>query len=131
MATKFSVGIFFKNPLGVVGNLSEKVPFLTKTLASLVYMTDGTDVETLLNNKVDQVQGKGLSTNDYTTDEKTKLSNIKALAVKGDKETTYREGNVNLTPANIGAYSKDEIDSKLNGVSFHVVDGILQITYDE
>ena len=32
--------------------------------------------DTLLNNKVDKVTGKGLSTNDYTTAEKTKLAGI-------------------------------------------------------
>lgn len=33
-------------------------------------------VKALLNNKVDKVSGKGLSTNDYTTTEKNKLSGI-------------------------------------------------------
>lgn len=33
-------------------------------------------VKTLLNNKVDKISGKGLSTNDYTTTEKNKLSGI-------------------------------------------------------
>ena len=102
--TKFSVGIFFKNPLGVVGNLKEKVPYLVKTLASLVYMSDGTDVETVLNDKVDKISGKGLSTNDYTTDDMVKL----------------RE-----------AYGKADIDYMLNGCKFKVVDGILQIEYSE
>lgn len=35
-----------------------------------------------LNNKVDKVTGKGLSTNDYTTNDKTKLANIEAGATK-------------------------------------------------
>ncbi len=50
-----------------------------------------------------------LSTNDYTTVEKTKLAGIAAGAqvnsitgVKGNAETTYRTGQVNITPANIG-----------------------------
>jgi len=94
--TRFSVGIFFKNPLGVAGNLKEKVPFLTKTLASLVYMANGTDVETAVNNKVE--------TSDYTTADKVKL----------------RE-----------SYSKGDIDGMLNGCRFRVVDGILQIEYNE
>lgn len=34
------------------------------------------DVDTTLNNKVDKVSGKGLSTNDYTTAEKNKLAGI-------------------------------------------------------
>lgn len=36
----------------------------------------------ILGNKVDSIQGKGLSTNDYTTEEKTKLSGIEAQANK-------------------------------------------------
>jgi len=36
--------------------------------------------QTALDNKVDKVTGKGLSTNDYTTDEKNKLSGIEAGA---------------------------------------------------
>lgn len=46
----------------------------------------------------------------YTTEEKNKLSGIAAGAqvndltgIKGNAETTYRKGNVNLTPGHIGA----------------------------
>ncbi len=39
-------------------------------------------VKALLNDKVDKVSGKGLSTNDYTTTEKNKLSGIEAGANK-------------------------------------------------
>ena len=46
--------------------------------------------------------------------------------VKGNKESTYRDGDINLTPANIGAsaeghthddryYTESEVDTKLNG----------------
>ena len=38
--------------------------------------SSATQVNTALGNKVDKVSGKGLSTNDYTTDEKNKLSGI-------------------------------------------------------
>ena len=67
------------------------------------------NVQTQLNDKVDKVAGKGLSTNDYTDAEKTKLSGIETGAqkntitgVKGNAETTYRAGNVNITATNIG-----------------------------
>ena len=67
------------------------------------------NVQTQLNDKVDKVTGKGLSTNDYTNAEKTKLSGIETGAqkntitgVKGNAETTYRTGNVNITATNIG-----------------------------
>lgn len=75
--------------------------------------------------KVDKVTGKGLSTNDYTTDEKTKLSGIAAGAqvnsitgVKGNSESSYRTGNVNITPANIGLGSvNNTADSAKNVLS--------------
>lgn len=38
-------------------------------------------LKALLGGKVDTVSGKGLSTNDYTTAEKTKLSGIAASAL--------------------------------------------------
>ena len=49
----------------------------TKTDLSDYYTK--TQVDNLLNSKVDKVNGKGLSTNDYTTAEKTKLSNIDTI----------------------------------------------------
>lgn len=68
-----------------------------------------TATQSALDLKVDKVTGKDLSTNDYTTAEKTKLSGIAAGAqvntitgVKGNAETAYRTGQVNITPANIG-----------------------------
>ena len=72
------------------------------------------NVQTQLNDKVDKVAGKGLSTNDYTDAEKTKLSGIETGAqkntitgVKGNAETTYRTGNVNITATNIGLGNVD------------------------
>lgn len=69
-----------------------------------------TATQTALDAKVDKVTGMGLSSNDFTTTEKTKLSGIESGAqvntitgVKGSAESSYRTGNVNLTPANIGA----------------------------
>ena|GEM_PF-1057281 len=69
-----------------------------------------TGLTAALAGKVDKETGKGLSTNDFTAAEKTKLAGIAAGAqvnsitgVKGNAETSYRTGNVTLTPANIGA----------------------------
>lgn len=39
-------------------------------------------IEAILENKVDKITGKGLSTNDYTTEEKNKLAEIEAQANK-------------------------------------------------
>ena len=62
--------------------------FITSTADNLTYYYKKTETYTksetdnLLGNKVDKVTGKGLSTEDYTTAEKTKLSNIEAEANK-------------------------------------------------
>jgi len=77
---------------------------------TVIVSTSATATQTALDAKVDKVTGKGLSTNDFTTAEKNKLSGIESGAqvntitgVKGNAESSYRTGNVNLTPANIGA----------------------------
>lgn len=76
--------------------------------------TTTANLTNLLNNKVDKVTGKGLSTNDYTDEEKNKLSGIEAGAqvnsvtgVKGDSETSYRTGNINITKDSIGLGNVD------------------------
>lgn len=80
--------------------------------------TNITNHTTALGNKVDKVSGKGLSTNDYTTTEKTKLSGIAAGAevnqnafakvvvgsttiaadAKSDSLTLVAGSNVTITP---------------------------------
>ena len=69
-----------------------------------------------LDNKVDKVEGKDLSTNDFTNDEKNKLAGIETGAqkntitgVKGSAETSYRIGNVNITKTNIGLGNVDDV----------------------
>ena len=78
-----------------------------------------------LNLKVDKVEGKGLSTNDFTTELKNKLNGIEAGAqvntvtgIKGNAESTYRKGDVNLTPANIGAVASSNGDASNTKVTF-------------
>lgn len=57
------------------------------------------DLYDMIANKVDKEAGKGLSTNDYTTAEKTKLSGIDANAQANVIETVKVDG-VALTPTN-------------------------------
>lgn len=78
-------------------------------------------IDKLVDKKVDKVSGKQLSTNDYTTTEKNKLAGIESGAqkntitgVKGNAESSYRAGNVNLTPANIGAAAASHTHSIAN-----------------
>ena len=93
---------------------------------------------TELAKKVDKVEGKGLSTNDFTDTYKNKLDNIdnvvtdgseniitsgavftaisnissgNVTGVKGEAESTYRSGNVNITKSNLGL-TTDEMGIK-------------------
>lgn len=65
-------------------NASDEVAGIMKLYDNPGYNKDGSMTQaamtTMLGNKVDKVTGKGLSTNDYTTEEKTKLANIEANA---------------------------------------------------
>lgn len=63
-----------------------------------------TDLQTNLDNKVDKVTGKGLSTNDYTTAEKNKLANIEAEANKYVHPSTHSSDIITESSAlsNIG-----------------------------
>lgn len=73
-----------------------------------------TATQTELNKKVDKIEGKGLSTEDYTTTDKTKLAGIangaqvnSITGVKGGAEESYRTGNVNITAINLGLGNVD------------------------
>ena len=52
-------------------------------------------IKTQLGNKVDKVEGRGLSTNDYTTDEKTKLAGIVDGANKTVVDSTLSDNSSN------------------------------------
>lgn len=83
-----------------------------------------------LQNKVDKVSGKGLSTNDYTTAEKNKLSGIEdgatanagtvtAVAVNGNVYIPNRDGVVNI--GNTGGGSGGGSDHNFSHASNSVV----------
>lgn len=72
-------------------------------------LAEKTYVDSQLTSKVDKVKGKNLSSNDFTNSYKSKLDSISEGAqvntvtgIKGDSETTYRIGNVNITKDNLG-----------------------------
>lgn len=62
--------------------------FLDSTGVALVW----SKIKLLLADKVDKVEGKGLSSNDYTSDEKTKLANIAAGAQVNVLEGIQKNG---------------------------------------
>lgn len=79
-----------------------------------------TQTDNLLDTKVDKVTGKGLSTEDYTTAEKTKLSGIESEANKtvvvqttGSSTTDVMSQNAVSTALN-NYYNKTETDNLLN-----------------
>lgn len=83
-----------------------------------------TATQTALNKKVDKVEGKGLSTEDFTTELKDKLDGIEPGAqvntitgVKGDTESEYRVGNVNITKENIGLGNVDNTSDENKPIS--------------
>lgn len=64
-----------------------------------------------LNGKVDKVAGMGLSSNDFTDHHKEIVETIESgnvTGIKGNEESTYRTGNVNITPENLGATKETE-----------------------
>lgn len=95
------------------------------TIPSVDGLATETYVDNVANGKVDKVTGKGLSTNDYTTTDKNKLAGIEAGAqvntitgVKGNSESTYRTGNVNITKANIGLGNVDNTADANKSVNY-------------
>ena len=69
-----------------------------------------------LNNKVDKVEGKDLSTNDYTTAEKDKLAGIASGANKTTVENVLTStSTANALSAAQGKVLKDLIETKGNG----------------
>ena len=64
-------------------------------------------IEESLDDKVDKVSGKQLSTNDYTTTEKNKLSGIATGATKVEKSNT--NGNIKINGTETKVYTKPDL----------------------
>lgn len=62
------------------GNWSKPISYLTSSES--VEMTDGSNLQTTINNKVDKVTGKDLSTNDYTDADKIAVSSLGTASTK-------------------------------------------------
>ena len=103
------------------------------TLTSYFKVADETAVGDKLDNKVDKVSGKGLSTNDYTTAEKTKLSGIatgaqvnviESIKVNGTAQTISSKA-VNITvPTKVSQLTNDSsyatqtyVDEAIGGIT--------------
>jgi hypothetical protein len=62
-----------------------------------------TATQNALDNKVDKITGKGLSTEDYTSEEKTKLAGIAIGATKVENSTT--NGNIKINDSEVVVYT--------------------------
>lgn len=84
-----------------------------------------TNVENALDDKVDKIEGKGLSTNDYTTTEKNKLAGIEAGANKttiADNLTT--DDSTKVLSAKQGKKLQDDKQSNLvSGINIKTING--------
>ena len=96
---------------------------IPNTLTTSVYNSDSKNIDELLNelikiqeNKVDKVEGKGLSTNDFTNEDKEKLNSIIA-----DPNNITIDAALSETSEN--PVQNKVITSKLNEVFQSVSDG--------
>lgn len=62
---------------------------------------DFTDVYNAIDTKVDKVEGKGLSTNDYVTADKTKVTNINEVVEAATKNITATDISITLDKRNL------------------------------
>jgi hypothetical protein len=72
--------------------------------------------------KVDKVSGKGLSTNDYTNEEKQKLLHIAANATKVADSTT--NGNILINDQEVKVYDDADINSRIDEIIVTPVEGV-------
>lgn len=74
------------------------------------------NVQSQIDNKVDKVTGKGLSTEDYTSAEKTKLGDIEEGAQKNTVTSVAgKTGEVTLAASDVGAQPKITVNGILQG----------------
>ena len=89
----------------------------TKTISAL-FQTVVNNIKQLftsLNNKVDKVSGKGLSTNDYTTAEKSKLASLKQSLSFESKVLTGKSGAITPSEHNLKVKSPVQLQAYKNG----------------
>ena len=81
---------------------------LTSTSATnALSANQGKILNEALDNKVDKVEGKGLSTEDFTTEEKTKLANLGANISAVVEDTLTSTSTTNALSANMGKILND------------------------
>lgn len=74
---------------------------------------DFTDVYNAIDTKVDKVKGKGLSTNDYVTADKTKVTNINEVVEAATKNITATDISITLDKRNLVTNVVENIELNL------------------
>lgn len=74
---------------------------------------DFTDVYNAIDTKVDKVEGKGLSTNDYVTADKTKVTNINEVVEAATKNITATGISITLDKRNLVTNTVENIELNL------------------
>ena len=89
-------------------------------------------IEAELGEKVDKVEGKGLSTNDYTTEEKAKLNGVEPQATKVVVLASTPNGYVVINGIETRVYDDTELREQIGGkTASWVIDSQSQITGDK
>ena len=103
---------------GKITTLEGQVDALNQSKASVTQLNlvgdRVTDIENALPNKVDKVEGKQLSTEDYTTAEKTKLASIAEGATKVIVDTALNDTSENPVQNKVISAKLNAITSTLN-----------------
>jgi len=115
-------------------NYNLKKPGMTDTVAASIpaYADNLDDIDTLIkgldDGKVDKISGKGLSTNDYTTDEKNKLAGIEAGAevnnisdADANELTGGEETNLHKHAAADVNYGEGSIETAVQEISAELI----------
>lgn len=92
--------------------LNEKMEWLDDTTVDLSEYYTSAQVDEKLKSKVDTAEGKGLSSNDYTAEEKKKLGDIAEQATKVEKSETNGNILVNGNETRVYALPETVIDEK-------------------
>lgn len=85
----------------IYAKVGNEVVLLDDTTVDLTAYATTEAMNTALSGKVDKVSGKGLSTNDYTSAEKTKLSGVATGATKVEASTTNGKIKINGTETSV------------------------------
>lgn len=94
---------------------------------------DDTELRNIIENKVSKEEGKGLSTNDYTTEEKNKLENLPTNPVTEEKDPTVPQHVKDITQENINKWNEGGVANILtfSNITLETTAWVEDTTYEE